>query len=511
MNRLLMTSRRPARWMLRAVALGVGVFVLTACAVTQTEQRPELNLPARFVEEDRGAGDNANAGDNAGEGATLNAAEELGRWHPAEPADQQTPSPWWTVFGDPVLVRLEEEALKANPDVAIAMARLKQSRALTARSESARAPTVDAGFGPTRQRISGAAAGRGDDAPGSTQTLWRAQASVAYEVDLFGKVSAGVAAARADAAQQQALAHQMLLLVQADVARTYLSLRQLEGERRLLRETVSLREDAIRLQERKHGVGAVARHVVEQARTELYAAQAEHVAVNQQHALTSHALATLLGKAPADFALEATPLTQLSVRLPAGLPSTLLERRPDIAAAERAMAAENARIGVARAVFFPSLTLTGALGYESSDLGNLGRWSQRTFLLGPLVGTALSLPVFDGGRRRADADRAGARYEEQVAVYRKTVLQAFREVEDALVSMRTVDERLGHLRGAEEASTNVARSARSRFAEGDVDYLIVVDAERTLLRHRQSRLQSEGERARATVDLVRALGGGWEL
>jgi multidrug efflux system outer membrane protein len=174
------------------------------------------------------------------------------------------------------------------------------------------------------------------------------------------------------------------------------------------------------------------------------------------------------------------------------------------------MAAENARIGVAKAAFFPSLSLTGSLGHESADLGNLTQWSQRTFLLGPLIGTALRLPLFDGGRRKADIARARSVYEEKVAEYRKTVLQAFREVEDALVSMNSLDQRIVHQREAEEASSRVARSAKSRFDEGDVDYLVVVDAERTLLRSRQWLIQSQGERARATVDLVRALGGGWE-
>ncbi|MDY0746760.1 efflux transporter outer membrane subunit [Paucibacter sp. R3-3] len=473
---------------LRAVALAVGVMILSACSVVPVEQRPAFELPARFAE--------------AGQ---LMPTEEPGRWQPAEPADRQAPSPWWTVFGDPVLVGLEEEALQANPDVAIAMARLQQARALTARSESARMPAIDAGFGPTRQRSSG------DGAPGTAQTLWRAQASVAYEADLFGRVSASVAAAQADAAQQQALAHQMLLLVQVDVARTYFSLRQLEGERRLLRETVALREEAAGLLERKLGLGAVASYVLDQARTELFSARAEQVAVEQQQALAAHALATLLGKSPAALALQVAPLTPVTVQLPPGLPSALLERRPDIAAAERAMAAENARIGAAKAAFFPSLSLTGAFGYESTELGHLTNWSQRTFLLGPLVGTALSLPLFDGGRRQAELDRARGLYEERVGAYRKTVLQAFREVEDSLVSLRTVDERLVHQRGAEQASSSVARSARSRFDEGDVDYLVVVDAERTLQRSRLSLIQSEGERARSTVDLVRALGGGWAV
>lgn len=481
-----------------ALSLAASLLLLSACSLTPVENRPGIDIPAKFAEYE-------------GRTLALQPAEDPGRWRPAEPADQQAPSPWWGVFGDPVLVQLEEEALKANPDVPIAMARLKQARALISQSESAQLPEVGAGFGPSRQRISGTAAGRGDGAPGSTQTLWRAQASVAYEVDIFGRVSSGVAAARADAARQQALAHQMLLLVQADVAKTYFSLRQFEGELRLLRDTVRLRQDAMSLLERKLDVGAAAPYVVDQVKTELFSARSEQLAVEQQHALALHALAILLGKLPAAFSVEARPLDNVTVRLPPGMPSTLLERRPDIAAAERAMTAENARIGVARAAFFPALSLTGSLGYESADLGNLANWSQRTFLLGPLVGTALSMPIFDGGRRSAEVARVRGVYEERVAEYRKTVLQAFREVEDSLVSIRTLDERIVQQRGAEDASSGVAQSAKARFDEGDVDYLVVVDAERTRLRSRQSRIQFEGERARATVDLVKALGGGWDL
>jgi multidrug efflux system outer membrane protein len=226
MTRAFTTQRFGANGVLRLTAMAASALFLAGCSLMPVEQRPALDVPARFAEADSTAT------------AMLLSTEEPGRWQPAEPADHQPPSPWWTVFGDPVLVRLEEEAINANPDVAIAMARLKQARALTARSEAARMPEIDAGFGTTRQRISGAAAGGDDETPGSMGTLWRAQATFAYEVDLFGRVSSSIAAARADAAQQQALAHQMLLLVQADVARTYFSLRQLEGERRLLSETV---------------------------------------------------------------------------------------------------------------------------------------------------------------------------------------------------------------------------------------------------------------------------------
>jgi outer membrane protein, multidrug efflux system len=487
-------TQRFARPML---AIMCALFV-SACSLAPKENRPNFDIPSSYGQASNPAQ------------PVLDASEEAGVWKPAEPADQTHASPWWNLFEDPTLVRLQEEALAANPDVSIALARIKQARALTSRSEAARFPEINAGFGPTRQRTSGAAASQGDGAPGSTQTLWRAQASIAYEVDLFGRVSSGVAAARAESEQQTALAHQMLLVVQAEVARTYFSLRQLEAERELLRETVTLREAATKVQEEREQVGTVAGYLVDQTMTELLSARSELSSIEQQYALTSHALAVLVGKPPAGFFLWVDKIQSVKVQIPAGMPSTLLERRPDIAAAERAMVAENARIGVAKAAYFPSLSLTGSGGYESLELSNLTNWSQRTFLLGPLVGAVLNLPIFDGGKRKADVARARALYDERVGQYRKTVLQAFREVEDALVSIRTIDERVVYQQQAQLASSRVATSAKNRFDTGDVDYLLVVDAERTHLRSRQLLIQSEGERARATVDLIRALGGGWD-
>jgi len=498
---MITTSRvgqRTLRMAGRTLVVAVAAFLLSSCSLAPVEKRPALDVPGQFVESQEPA-------------LTKEAPlDVLGRWKPAEPGDTQPASPWWGAFGDPVLVQLEEEVLGANPDVAIAMARLKQARALTRSAASGRVPDVDVGFGPTRQRTSGAAEGNGDGVPGTTQTLWREQVQVAYEVDIFGRVSSALTAARADESQQRALAHQMLLIVQADVATTYFNLRQLEEERRLLSETVRLRQGGLDVLERKLDAGDVAQALRDQAETELYATRAEQAGKERQYAMTAHALAVLLGKTPEAFSLEPRELGRVTIRLPAGMPSSLLERRPDIAAAERAMAAENARIGVARAAFFPSLSLTAALGHESEELGNLGKWSQRTFLLGPLVGTMLNLPIIDGGKRKADVARAHARYEERVAQYRKTVLQAFREVDDALVSIRTFDERIADLRRAEDASSRVVVATNARFDEGDADYLAVVDAERTLLRSSQSLIQTEGERARSTVELVRALGGGWE-
>jgi multidrug efflux system outer membrane protein len=203
------------------------------------------------------------------------------------------------------------------------------------------------------------------------------------------------------------------------------------------------------------------------------------------------------------------PLGRLSIDVPAGLPSALLERRPDIAAAERAMAAANARVGVARAAWFPRLSLTGALGYESDGLGDLFKYASRSFVFGPLVGTALSLPIFDGGAREAGVNQARAAYVEDSARYRQTVLQAFREVEDNLAQLRILGEQHREQDSAVGSAERAARIARLQYREGAVSYLNVIDAERSVLQQQRLAVGLDGERARSTVNLIRALGGGW--
>jgi len=245
------------------------------------------------------------------------------------------------------------------------------------------------------------------------------------------------------------------------------------------------------------------------AKSELASAQADSYGVARQRAVAEHALAILLGKTPAEFSFAPQPLTRLSITVPPGLPSDLLERRPDIAAAERTMAAANARVGVAKAAYFPRLDLTGALGYESAKLSDLFNWSSRTFLLGPLVGTALTLPIFDGGRREAGINRARAVYEEDVANYRQSVLKAFGEVEDNLANLRILTDQTRAQDDAVAASTRAAKLSHVQYREGSVSYFNVIDADRTVLQQQRSAVQLDGERARATVNLIRALGGGW--
>jgi outer membrane protein, multidrug efflux system len=231
--------------------------------------------------------------------------------------------------------------------------------------------------------------------------------------------------------------------------------------------------------------------------------------VERGRALQDHALALLLGKAPAQFTLPAAPLAAAAVQIPAGLPSELLQRRPDIAQAPRQMAAAGARIGAAQAAFFPSLVLTGSAGYASDQLRDLFHWSSRSWLLGPFLGTALNVPLLDGGRNKAALAYANADYEARVANYRQQVLVGFQDVEDSLSALRTLDLQAGFEREAVAAADLATRLAESRYRNGSASYLEVIDAQRSSLSAQRAQSQILGQRATASVGLVRALGGGW--
>lgn len=466
-------------------------LVLAGCAVGPEYERSDVRVPAQFKE------------------ATLS-PEAARQWKAAQPQDALSRGQWWRIFNDPALNALQEQAEAANQDLKAAAARVRQARALQQNAESDRYPSVDAGFGPNRQRISGASQGLPDDAPATTRTLWRAQVGASYEADLFGRVASEVDAATADAEQSAALFESVKLALQADVAQAYFTIRRLDAERELYERTVSLRRETLALVEQRHREGEISELDVARSRSALSSAQSEALGIERERAVAEHALTTLLGTTPDAFSLPTNPLVRLPVDIPAGLPSSLLERRPDIAAAERAMAAANARIGAAQAAFFPRLTLTGAMGYESSELGNLLQWSSRSFLLGPLIGTALSLPIFDGGRREAGLERARARYEEDVAAYRQTVLTAFREVEDGLSSLRILGKQSEVQDAAVQQAARAAELSQIQYREGSVSYLDVIDADREVLLQQRVSVRLDGDRAQAAVALIRAIGGGWD-
>lgn len=470
----------------------LAALLIAGCSVAPTYQRPEVTTPVAFKE------------------AAKVSPEDEAKWKQAQPAEEIARGEWWKIFNDETLNKLEVEALQANQDLRAAAARLGQARALEKSARAGLFPQVGVGFGPTRQLPSPASQGLPPDANTDPFTLWRGQATVAYEVDLFGRVSTVANAARFDAEQNAALFQSTLLALQADVAQAYFMIRELDAAQALYADTVKLRRETLNLFQRRYDAGDVSELDLARAKTELAAAESQSLGIARQRAVAEHALAILLGRAPADFSFPQQPLTRLAVTVPSGLPSDLLERRPDIAAAERAMMAANERIGSAKSAYFPRLSLTGAFGYESNDLSNLFKTASQTFVFGPLIGGMLSVPLFDGGARAAGVDRANARWEEDVANYRGTVLRAFKEVEDNLANLRLLDEQNKAQDTAVGSANRAARISRVQYREGAVSYLSVIDADRSALQQQLVAVTLDGERARSVVSLIRAIGGGWE-
>ena len=283
---------------------------------------------------------------------------------------------------------------------------------------------------------------------------------MAYEADLFGRVSSTADAATADAQQSEALYRSVLLALQADVATTYFLVREQDAEAQLYRQTVQLRTETLQLIQRRYDAGDISELDLARAKSELAQAQSEALGIDRRRAAAEHALAVLLGRAPSDFAMPPQPLQKVAVSVPAGC-------RPRCWNAAPTSPPPSARwpaVGAAKSAFFPRLDITGAFGYESSELGNLFQWSSRTFLLGPLVGAALSMPIFDGGRRQAG--RARAVYEEDVALYRQTVLNAFREVEDNLANLRILADQTRAQDAAVESAARAAKLSHTQYREG---------------------------------------------
>jgi multidrug efflux system outer membrane protein len=463
--------------------------LLAGCSLAPKFEQPAVDTPAQWKELK---------------------PEERGTWKQASPADNVPRGEWWKVFNDPVLDGLEKEATAANQSLKAAAARVAQARALLGVAKSEQYPKLDAGFGPSRIQQTGVSFGLpAGQAPGP-YTVWRGLLTASYEVDLFGRISDNVAASRSELESREALFAAAILTLQADVAQTYFALRQSDEELQVLRETVKLRLEAVQLLQRRYDLGAISEFDLVRAKADLALAKNDSYALERQRAQLEHGLAVLLGKTPASFSMAQAPLTSEVPVIPAGLPSTLLERRPDIAAAQRTMAASNARIGVAKAAFFPVLRLTALGGYESYELNDLFQWSARTWALGPLAGTILSMPIFDGGRNQATLDRSYAVLEESVADYRQKVLSAFADVEDNLAALRTLADQSVATRDSVVSATRAFRIADSRYKNGAALYLEVIEAQRTLLVSQLLETRVKGLRASSTVAFIRSLGGGWD-
>ncbi|MCB1954118.1 MAG: efflux transporter outer membrane subunit [Rhodocyclaceae bacterium] len=422
-----------------------------------------------------------------------------GRFTQTAPASVAPRGAWWTSFEDPTLDALQARATERNNGLQQAVARLARARALARASDADRAPQLGLGGQLTRQ---GGGLARASGTDGNLGSLG---ANLAYELDLFGRLSEAAHAARLDAEAQEALLTDARLLVQADVAQTYLALRALDAERTMVRETVAAYRDTLDLTERRFAAGDVAELEVARVRTELAATESDAFALDRRRAELEHALALLLGEAASDFSLPEADWQTALPTIPAGVPSTVLTRRPDIAAAQHALLAAQARVGVARTAWFPNIALTAQGGYASSDLGELFTWSARSWGIGAL----LALPIFDGGRRDAALQAAAADLDGALARYREQVLVAFRDVEDQLASLRLLTQQATAQSRAVDSAVRATVLSDHRYRNGLVSQLDLLDARRSELANRRAALQVRAARFQATVGLIRALGGSW--
>jgi outer membrane protein, multidrug efflux system len=427
-------------------------------------------------------------------------AEFKEKWTLAAPAEAQPRGEWWKAFNDPVLDGLIERANQGNASVRVAAARLAQARALVRSTDADRSLQVGVGANAARMR------GLQGGSAGPARSVFATGVDFSYEVDLFGRLSHATEAAKLDAQAQQGLLQSARLLVQASVAQTYLALRALDAERALVQSTLSTYRETLGLTERRWRAGDVAELDVARASTEVSATESEALALSRRRAELEHALAVLVGETPSKFSLQEAEWSTALPQIPAGIPSTVLTRRPDVSAAQSTMLAAQSRVGAAKAAWFPNVALTGNAGYASSDLSDLFEWSSRTWLIGAIF----SLPVLDGGRRKAGIENTSAQLDGAVAQYREQVLVAFKDVEDQLAALRLLSEQTeAQARAVASASRSTALSG-SRYRAGYVSQLELLDAQRSELRNRRQALQVRADRYQSTVALVRALGGSWD-
>lgn len=469
----------------------VSSLLLASCSLAPDLVMPDTKTPAAFKEAPK-------------------SDEKItdGAWAPAHP-NAVAGGAWWSVFNDKQLDDLINEAKAQSPTLEAAKERLAQARARSGIADSALLPRLDVGAGPTVGQPSAASLGLPHGSMPKTTYTYTASGTISYEADLFGKNRANSNAAELSAASAEATYQAAMLSLEADVAQAYYTLRSLDREQEILNTTQKLREETRDLTKRSLKIGDVSELDVTRAESELAQTKAEALDVGKRRAEAEHNLALLLGKPPANLNMAKNAISGIPPTVPAGVPSELLERRPDIQAAQKQMAAANEGIGVARAAFFPVLNLTASGGFQSNQLSQLFDWSSRTWLLGPLAGTMLTAPIFDAGQNISNLALSKAEFREAVANYRQSVLVAFKEVEDQLSGLR-------YLKGEAEAQAEGVRAARkafsiakTRYENGYISYLEFIDAQRSLLAAERGEVQVLGGRYITTVQLIRALGGSW--
>lgn len=433
---------------------------------------------------------------------------EQGPWTQGVPMDDIAKGPWWTVFGDISLDRLQERAAGANLKLQAAMARVDQARALEGYTAAAQLPTLEVSADIGRSAVSRNRPDQPDKVANNrhySASRFRVPLQATYEVDLWGRLRGQTDAASARYEASVAAYHTMQLSLQAELAQTYFNLRAVDEELSIIALNLELRQRARDLIGIRHRGGLASDLDVERIEAEVAATQAESWAAARRRRELEHALAVLVGSPPENFSLGETHYEPRPPAIPVGLPSELLQRRPDVAEAERLLAARNAELGVAETAWFPSIRLTGAYGYESSYLADLLRPES---MIWTLAGTLVQ-PLFEGGRNRALRERARAAHAESFALYRERLLVGFQEVENALGGLRLLNYQHESLQRAVDAARKAEALATARYKAGLVAVLDVIDAQRTHLNAQRNLLGVRNQQMQASVALIRALGGGW--
>ncbi len=440
--------------------------------------------------------------------------KEAAGWKQAEPSDATHRGPWWEVFGDAQLNELMQRVETSNQSLAQSEAQYRQALAVVQASQAGRFPSLTGNVSASRSgtgttsstttNSSGVVISSGGSQ--SIRNQFSMNAGASWEADLWGRIRRGVEADSASAQASAANVAVARLSAQSALARNYFQLRIMDEQQRLLEATIKVYERSLRLNENRYAVGVSAKADIAQARTQLESTRAQAIDLDWQRAQLEHAIAILAGQPPSTFSLAAASLPLKLPDIPPGLPSQLLERRPDIAAAERQVQAANARIGVAKAAYFPDLTLSASVGYRSSTFADWLTAPARFWSLGP----ALAAPLFDAGLRRAQTAQATATYDQQVAAYRQTVLSALGEVEDALAQLRVMEQEQVVQQRALDASRESLRLTTNQFEAGLIDFLSVVSVQTSTLSNERTALTLLGNRLSASVQLITALGGGWD-
>jgi NodT family efflux transporter outer membrane factor (OMF) lipoprotein len=478
-----------ARFILTSIVALILVLLLAGCTVGPKYVKPAVPTTATYKEEPPAS------------------FKESDQWQPAHPGDQTSRGNWWEIFGDPELNRLEDQIASSNQTLKVAEARFREARAAIRFNRAAQFPTISTSPSASYVKSSDYSPNFPSKIQQSSRGDFVLPFDLSYELDLWGRVRRNVAAAREEAQASAADYETAKLSLEAELALDYFELRSADAQKQLLDDTVKAYTDNLQLTLRRFKGGVAPKADVAQAQTQLDTTNVQDTDVTVQRAQFEHAIAILIGKPPAEFTLAAAPLNRQPPSTPVGLPSELLQRRPDIAAAERRVAEANQQIGIARAAYFPTVTLGGTAGFSGSQGSNWFGWPSGFWAVGP----ALAQTLFDAGRRRATSESARANYDAAVATYRQTSLTAFEEVEDNVAALRILENETQQQQQAIASSQESLQLFTNRYKGGVDTYLQVITAQTIELSNERNAIDILRRRLDASVLLIKALGGGWNV